>query len=514
MIRNGVMQAGDLFRRFRAALRREPKLIGLGVAVIAVAGAIVATSEPSASNTASASGSAREIEVQITASGFSPKSLEIAQGDTLVFKNVDDEPHWPASNIHPTHRLYPGSDIELCDAGDFTGFDSCRELLPGESYSFTFEVPGLWRFHDHVKPEFTGKVSVLEVEGRDVPVVQVGPTEAPERIFDEAIPEEAPVIFADEVALYSYVRKYGAAKTMQYLNELQTQFGDCHQNAHNVGRFVYELLSEQAFQDCTAECHSGCYHGATEAYFRDHGTANLAEDLAVICNSELNPFYSHQCFHGVGHGLMAFSDYEIFEALHNCDLLPEGQASCYSGVFMENVVGGLAPTVGHFTDYLSEDPHFPCNIVEEKYVDACYFYQTSRMVQVFEWEFAKVAEACGEIEEQYQRSCFESMGRDVGGVNMTSNKGAIIDCSTAPAGDQRIWCFNGAVQNTFWTPQGQDQAIDFCMQLNEPAEKEGCYSTIFRRATLVLESNADLSAFCEKAEAGYQQPCFELEIEG
>ncbi len=491
-------------------------VIGLVVAMVAVGVGARMTSTGGIGG-ASASGNGREIVVRMTADGFEPKSLEIAQGDTLVFENVDTVERWPASNIHPTHRLYPGSSIEYCDTpseSEQPNFDSCGGVLPGESYSFTFDYPGLWRFHDHIYPQFSGKVNVLEVEGVTAPEIQIGPTEAPVRAYDENIPEESPVIFNDDLALYSYVRKYGAAKTMQYLYELQTTLGDCHQTAHSVGRFTYELLGSGAFQACSAECHSGCYHGATEAYFREHGTTNIAQDLSVICNSELNPFLSHQCFHGVGHGLMAYADYELFEALHNCDLLPQGQESCYSGVYMENVVGGLAPTVGHFTDYLSDDPKFPCNIVDAKYKNACYFYQTSRMVQLFQWDFSQVAAVCADIEPEYQRSCFESMGRDVGGVNMTSNKGAIDDCLNAPPGDSRIWCNSGAVQNTFWTPEGQDQAIDYCVQLTDHDEKVACYDTIFHRATVVLANQQDLGAFCEKAEADYRQPCLGLEAKG
>lgn len=494
--------------------RRMPLVVILVLVMTAIGAALALILRSGGLAAAPGSESGRAIVVQIGANGFDPKSLEIAQGDTVVFENAGDEPHWPASNIHPTHRLYPESGSEFCGTDqEPSSFDACGALMPGDSYSFTFNYPGLWRFHDHLHPEFSGKVNVLEIEGVVAPSIQTGPTEVPKRAYDENIPEQAPVIFSDELALYSYVRKYGAAKTIQYLYQLQSQFGDCHQNAHTAGRFAYELFSEQAFQTCSAECHSGCYHGATEAYFRDHGTANLARDLAVICSSQLNPFLSHQCFHGVGHGLMAFADYEIFEALNNCDLLPQGHESCYSGVYMENVVGGLSPTVGHFTDYLSDDPHFPCNIVDDKYKNACYFYQTSRMVQLFAWDFAQVAQACSAVEEQFQRSCFESMGRDVGGANMTSNLGAILDCSTAAPGNPRIWCLNGAVQNTFWTPSGQDQAIDFCTQLEDADEKAGCYQTIFHRATLVLESEEDLTAFCAKAESDYRQPCLELEIQ-
>jgi plastocyanin len=486
--------------------RLNRKWVGIGLALAAVTG--LAITAWALARGGSTTGSGREIRVQIDASGFNPKSFEIGQGDTVVFENTGDEPHWVASNIHPTHRLYPGSGAEFCGTDQQeTSLDACGPLMPGDQYAFRFDYPGLWRFHDHLNPQLSGKVSVLAVAGAEAPEIQAGPTAVPERAYDESIPENSPVIFQDDAALYSYVRKYGPGETIKYLYELQAQFGDCHQAAHSAGRFAFEIFDEKAFQTCSAECHSGCYHGATESYFRVHGTANLAEDLAVICGSEQNPFLSHQCYHGVGHGLMAFADYELFEALANCDLLPQGQESCYTGVYMENVVGGLAPTVGHFTDYLSDDPHFPCNVVDEKYKPSCYFYQTSRMVQLFNYDFGLVAEACGEIDLSLQQNCFESMGRDVGGVHFTDNPGAILDCGSAPAGDPRIWCLNGAVQNTFWDPTGQDQALDFCALLEAEPEKAGCYETIFRRAPSVLAGAEELQAFCGKTEPAYQEAC-------
>ena len=153
-----------------------------------------------------------------------------------------------------------------------------------------------------------------------------------------------------------------------------------------------------AFSLSGHECHSGGYHGATEAFFRDQGTSRLAENLALICSNELNPFFRHQCVHGIGHGLMAWTSYELNDALEICKELSEGvdQRSCYSGIFMENVVDGLSGSMGHLPEYLSDDPHFSCNAVDAEYVTACYFYQSSRMLQVFGGDFEKVANACTE----------------------------------------------------------------------------------------------------------------------
>ena len=40
---------------------------------------------------------------------------------------------------------------------------------------------------------------------------------------------------------------------------------------------------------------------------------------------------------------------------------------------MENIVGGLAAEEGHKTDYLNNDPQYPCTDVEDRYKSSCYF---------------------------------------------------------------------------------------------------------------------------------------------
>ena len=84
-------------------------------------------------------------------------------------------------------------------------------------------------------------------------------------------------------------------------------------------------------------------NGATEALFRDRGTINLHSDVSVLCGDSPNSFFRHQCVHGVGHGLMAWTSYELIDALELCDRLEDStnQRFCYSGDFMEKIVGAL-----------------------------------------------------------------------------------------------------------------------------------------------------------------------------
>ncbi len=50
------------------------------------------------------------VVVHVTEKGFEPRSVEVGAGETMVFENVDDEGHWPASDDHPTHEIYPAFD--------------------------------------------------------------------------------------------------------------------------------------------------------------------------------------------------------------------------------------------------------------------------------------------------------------------------------------------------------------------------------------------------------------------
>ncbi len=314
-------------------------------------------------------------------------------------------------------------------------------------------------------------------------------------------------LISDDAFLKTQIQTIGPAQVIAVLSQkMPARDLSCHDRAHETGRMAYEVFGAESFRLCSSQCHSGCYHGAAEAYFHDKGTANLQENLATLCSGELNRFFSHQCVHGVGHGLMAWSNYELVDALAYCDTLESSiaQNSCWTGVFMENIVGGLAKESGsanfapnrHYTRYLNNDPQYPCNSVVEKYKGACYFLQTSRMIQLYQNDFARVAAACGQAPGAYRRSCFLSMGRDVGGNNKHNVPAMIQNCQYALSGPHRQACLSGAVQDTFWDPSGQSEAVDFCSRLTDPGEVRTCWETIADRAAEILDA-AGYEKFCK-----------------
>ncbi len=102
---------------------------------------------------------AKIVELDMTDSSM--PSISISQGDTVKFVNTGTVGHWPASAMHPTHTVYPGSGIEKCGTSEQPGiFDSCGDIVPGDSWSFTFDDKGAWGYHDHSNSKLFGKITV------------------------------------------------------------------------------------------------------------------------------------------------------------------------------------------------------------------------------------------------------------------------------------------------------------------------------------------------------------------
>lgn len=89
------------------------------------------------------------VTVSMTADNFEPERITIPVGTTVTFVNKDKVARWPASNLHPTHTLYPE-------------FDPKEPVGVGKSWSFKFDKVGSWKYHDHLSPYITGTITVTQ----------------------------------------------------------------------------------------------------------------------------------------------------------------------------------------------------------------------------------------------------------------------------------------------------------------------------------------------------------------
>lgn len=257
----------------------------------------------------------------------------------------------------------------------------------------------------------------------------------------------------------------------------------CHPLVHSIGHAAvdkYPVLSE-AYKHGDDYCWSGYYHGVMEQYVGNIGLDNLPKEMKNICSTipgkENYSFDYYNCVHGLGHGVMAITNDQLFDALHLCDNL-EGdweKSSCHSGVFMENVI---IDGRNHKTEYLKpEDPVYPCNAVEESYKETCYLMQTSYMLKVYHYDFAKVFDTCSKVEENYRVTCYRSLGRDASGSSVSDIKQTKDKCSLGTTYEQKSECITGAVKDFISYFHSDVQAKNLCNALDDRKMVQSCLET-------------------------------------
>jgi hypothetical protein len=128
----------------------KPKyLVILAIIVIALILVFIFTREPRNQVQQPATTPSETVTVLMKEETYEPIDLTIKKGTRVLFKNETAEPRWPASNLHPTHSIYPE-------------FDPKRPVESGSEWSFVFNQVGTWKYHDHLAPLIRGIITVTE----------------------------------------------------------------------------------------------------------------------------------------------------------------------------------------------------------------------------------------------------------------------------------------------------------------------------------------------------------------
>ncbi len=193
----------------------------------------------------------------------------------------------------------------------------------------------------------------------------------------------------------------------------------CHPIAHGIGSAAlarYHGDVAKAFSRGSSTCASGYYHGLLERAFVGASTkGELARRARRLCASlRARGFLAYQCVHGLGHGLMIQTGYDLPIALEMCDRLATGWdvTSCRGGAFMENT----STDFGFRSRWLKDDDLiYPCNAVNEEYRKSCYLRVTTRILNETNFDWAQAATLCRESGARWSGFCFRSFGRDASG---------------------------------------------------------------------------------------------------
>ena len=256
---------------------------------------------------------------------------------------------------------------------------------------------------------------------------------------------------------------------------------NCHQIGHVIGRESAKKYStlKETYAHGDNFCWSGYYHGAIETIANKLGSKKIIEQINSVCADfkQQKPygFDHYNCVHGMGHGLMAVQGDDLFKSLKSCDSFDGNwqQESCYSGVFMENVMNEINP--GEHSKYFkADDPLYPCTGVDVKYKRDCFFMQTSHALITVNNDYSKVFSLCGGLDTPYNTICYQSLGRDVSGQSSSDPGLTIQRCMLGFTDKARENCFTGAVKDFISYFHNDQQGLAMCAAIPDTTLSNSC----------------------------------------
>jgi hypothetical protein len=257
----------------------------------------------------------------------------------------------------------------------------------------------------------------------------------------------------------------------------------CHRIAHSIGAASLAHFRgnvPEAFARGNSTCWSGYYHGILSYAFSSATTkAQLRRIARRVCESRLvrsTTFLAYQCVHGLGHGLMLQTGYNLPLSLSICDALATSwdRTSCTGGVFMENVNGAINTAYGFRTPWVRDDDLvYPCDAVAARHKLYCYLMVTSRILAANGYDWAATARICRGVERGWVATCFQSYGRDASGSSDHDIARILTLCGIAGSG--RGDCLYGAARDLTSNDAGGRRAARLCASAPASARDRCAY---------------------------------------
>jgi cytochrome c553 len=286
---------------------------------------------------------------------------------------------------------------------------------------------------------------------------------------------------------------------------------DCHRIAHAIGAGALSHFHGnigQAFVAGRPSCTSGYYHGILERAFLGVDQSQLGASARRFCASRevrKSEFIAYQCVHGLGHGLMIYTGYDLPLSLHTCDKLQQGDSlSCTGGVFMENYQSSYGITSRWLK---AKDLIYPCNAVAEKYKYYCYDLVTARILPKVNYNWKKAAAWCRKSEKNWVHVCFQSMGRDASGYTRLDPARILNICRVA--GDMARECIYAAAEDMAYTDVSPRRAKVLC-NTAPAATRDYCWTGIGAILGSFTRDGAERKASCDEAteNKAYRAACY------
>ncbi len=251
----------------------------------------------------------------------------------------------------------------------------------------------------------------------------------------------------------------------------------CHTLIHEIGHTAYKKYGDfgEAMKYHDSYCNSGYVHGVIEGHFTKD--KDIYQEMNTLCKDyPAGKFARAQCYHGMGHGLMYFTDNDLPKSLELCNSYTDSsaQSNCTWGVFMENFSAN--PSL-HPSQYINpEDPLYPCPEQTFSTKRDCYLWAPTYYLGLHLNDYAGALAWCKTAELFYQETC----ATGVGGQTMRENTGnpkLVENLCMQGDPDQVAPCVDGMIRIYISHFGSLAPARKLCDQLL-PSNKQTCLDAV------------------------------------
>ena len=317
---------------------------------------------------------------------------------------------------------------------------------------------------------------------------------------------------------------------------------DLHLLGHVVGDILYKQEGIEGIKVCTNDLRNACSHSIVVGAFLEKGRPVLKEvvELCKLAPGGKGAFT--MCVHGLGHGVLAFTEYDMKEAVKLCEDIGDPNAGdriyteCAGGISMEMMAGvnDREQWEKEKPNYFSKtDPLSPCDLdfMPDAARPICYNFLTPHLFEFaganlsrpLAEHYKKAFTYCNEIPKDRiseRSSCYSGFGkefvvlvndRNVQSVeNMGADKLARIYewCSLTDDSQGRNNCMHSALASLYWGGENKPEAaLKFCSLISNRDDNESCFNGLINAVGFYIDDQGYKKSFCAEVPEGLKENC-------
>ncbi|MBY0111042.1 hypothetical protein K2Y00_03535 [Patescibacteria group bacterium] len=313
---------------------------------------------------------------------------------------------------------------------------------------------------------------------------------------------------------------------------------DIHLLGHVVGDMLYEQQGIQGIHSCTQEFRNACSHSVVIGMLTEYGEGSLSDIAATCMEAPGGKGAYTMCFHGLGHGVLAFNGYDFEKAVGMCERTGTPAYNnreaheCIGGMMMEMIAGVHDREVWQtqVAQYFKKnDPLYPCNadFVPDEARYTCYSYLTPYLFGQASIDldapdpalYSTAFSYCEPLSGSSREACYGGFGKEfivlandrdirtVGALSTEQLQKVHEWCESAGVADGEVFCKSSALASLFWGGESDPEvSFAFCA-LSEQSTQESCYRELGSAIRYYLGNTVRGDALCRKMPDQYRNFC-------